>query len=75
MIWICFLSWILNVHPVFPMYLSGHLLHFNWYTPLWFYVSVVPFLGFKSFHVVLVVVNAIRMVVFLNNFFIVVLGP
>jgi hypothetical protein len=33
---------ILNVRPVCHMYLSGHLLSFNWYSPLWLYLSIVP---------------------------------
>jgi hypothetical protein len=71
MAWICFLYRTSNVRPVCPTYLSEHLLHFNWYTLLWFYVSIVTSLGFRWFHIVLVVLNAILILVFLNSFVIV----
>jgi hypothetical protein len=53
------------------MYLSGYSLHFNWYTPLWLYASIFPSLRFRWFRFALVVLNAILMLVFLNNFVIV----
>jgi hypothetical protein len=64
MAWICSLYRTLNIRPVCVKYLSGYTLHFNWYTPLWLYVSVVPSLGFRWFCIVLVVLNAILMLVF-----------
>jgi hypothetical protein len=75
MVWICSLCWILNVCPACPMYLSGHLLHFNWCTPLSLYV-LFPRLGFRWFYIVLVILNVILMLVFVNNFVIVLVsGP
>jgi uncharacterized membrane protein YcgQ (UPF0703/DUF1980 family) len=41
MAWICSLYWTLKVHPVCLVYLSGHSLHFNSYTPLQLYVPIV----------------------------------
>jgi hypothetical protein len=49
MTWICCLYWVLNVHPVCPMYLNGHSLHFSWYTPLWLYMSLICSLDFRWF--------------------------
>jgi hypothetical protein len=74
--WICSLYRILNARPVCPTYLSGHSLHFYWCTPFWLYMCIGPPLGFRWFRIVLVVLNVILMLVFLNNFVIVlVLGP
>jgi hypothetical protein len=75
-VWICSLYRILNVHPLCPMHLSEYSLNFNWYTPLWLYISIVPSLGFRLFGIVLVALYAIFMLVFLNNFVIfLVSGP
>jgi hypothetical protein len=43
MAWICSLYRSLNVRPVCPMYLSGHSLHFSWYTLPFWYMSVIWF--------------------------------
>jgi hypothetical protein len=64
---------ILNVRRICSTYLSGHALHFNWHTLLWLFVTVVPSLGFMWFLMVLVVLNAIFMLMFLNNFVMIVL--
>jgi hypothetical protein len=66
--WICSLYRTLNVRPVCPTYLSRYSLHFNWYTPLRLYASFVLSLRFRWFRSALVVLNAILMLVFLNNF-------
>jgi hypothetical protein len=74
--WVCSSYRVFNVRPVCPMYLSGHSLHFNWYIPLWLYVSVVSSLGFRWFCIALIDLNAIPMLVFLNNCVIVLVsGP
>jgi hypothetical protein len=66
--WVCTSYRALNIYPVSPTYLSGYSLQFNWYTPLWLYVSIIPSLCFRWFRIVLVVLNAILMLVFLNYF-------
>jgi hypothetical protein len=58
------------------MYLSGHSLHFNCYTPLWLNVFIAPSHGFRWFRIVFVVRNAVLMLVLFNNFVIILVsGP
>jgi hypothetical protein len=61
MAWICSLYWPLNVCPICPTYLSGHSLHFSWYTPLWLCMSLNCSQGFRWFFIVLIVWNAIAL--------------
>jgi hypothetical protein len=39
-VWICSRYRSLNIHPLCPSYISGHSLHFSWYTPDCLYISV-----------------------------------
>jgi hypothetical protein len=64
-----------SICPVCPTYLSGHSLHIGilrfGYMNLFY-----PLLVFKWFRIVFVILNAILMLVFLNNFVIVLVsGP
>jgi hypothetical protein len=63
----CSLYHVLKFLPVWPMYFSWQLLHFIWYIPLWLYLSVMCFFGWRWFCIVFFVLYAIRMSVFFNN--------
>jgi hypothetical protein len=71
MAWICSLYQGSNVRPACPTYLSGHSLQFSWYTPLWLCISIICYLRFRWVLIVLVVLKAISMSVFSNNFVII----
>jgi hypothetical protein len=64
----CSLNLVLKFLPVCPTYLFGQLLHLISYTPHWLYLSGFMFLVCRCFCKVLFVLYAIRILVFLNNF-------
>jgi hypothetical protein len=63
---ICSLYLVLNGRPVCPIYFIEQLMHFNWHTPFFSYLSVCVY-GFNMFCTVFFVLNAIFICVFLKS--------
>jgi hypothetical protein len=64
----CSLYLVLKFLPVCPIYLSWYSLHFIWYIPFLLYLSVFCFLSWRWFCFVFLVLYAILIFVFFNNF-------
>lgn len=65
---ICSVNLVYNVFLFCSVYLLGQSSHFNWYIPHRLYLSDLVCFGFRIFLVVLLVLNAMPMLVFLNSF-------